>query len=202
MLLSSLIIFNSCDVYTPLITPLPDTSRMLRQSELMQKLMKEPDTPQWYRQREDITLAMGDRVFDKNFDRVFDSLIIAIANLGAHVGNMERQSGYISVSGTLLSPEIFSQLRHEGLVEYCQYYGYDPDLLQRKGEYNIDPDMTGGMIANMMQAMTITVVKEGENQTKVKLRFANVYYPRLIEEYYKAVWPALDKQIFMDKNLD
>jgi hypothetical protein len=36
----------------------------------------------------------------------------------------------------------------------------------------------------------------------VKLRFDKVYYPVLIEEYYKIVWAAVDKQMFLDDGLD
>jgi hypothetical protein len=182
---------------------MPDMERITQKSELMQKLMKEPDTSAWYKQREQITLAMGDRVFDKSFDRVFDSITVAMANLGTHVENMERQSGYISARGNLLPPDQAKQLRREYLVEYCKLNGYDVSLLDRKGKYDmgVDPDMMGGM-TNMMTGLTISLAKQGDNQTKVKLRFANTYYPRLLEEYYKVVWPALDKQIFLDKNLD
>jgi hypothetical protein len=182
---------------------MPDMKRINQQSELMQKLMNEPDASAWYTQREKITQAMGDRVFDKKFDRVFDSITVAMANLGTHVENMERQSGYISARGNLLPPEQTKQLRREYLVEYCKLNGYDVSLLDKKGDqYDMDVDVAGGMMSNMMTGLTISLVKQADNQTKVKLRFANTYYPRLLEEYYKVVWPALDKQIFLDKNLD
>jgi hypothetical protein len=29
-----------------------------------------------------------------------------------------------------------------------------------------------------------------------------VNYPAELSEYYKVVWPAIDKQIFLDKNVD
>jgi len=203
ILLVFLFTLSACG--TPVVSSivgLPDTTRMNKQMELMDKLMKEPDTSAWYKQREQITQALGDRVFDKNFDRVFDSVIVAMANLGAHVENMERQSGYISARGNILPPDQTKQLRREYLVEYCKLNRYDASLLDKKGQYDMDPDMGSGMMANTMTGLTISLVKQGDNQTKVKLRFTNTYYPRLLEEYYKVVWPALDKQIFMDKNLD
>jgi hypothetical protein len=204
ILLVCLFTLSACD--TPVVSNIigmPDMKRINQRMELMQKLMDEPDTSAWYTQREKITQAMGDRVFDKKFDRVFDSIIVAMANLGVHVENMERQSGYISARGNLLPPDQTKQLRREYLVEYCKLNGYDVSLLDKKGDqFEIDVDVTGGMMANMMTGLTISLVKQGDNQTKVKLRFANTYYPRLLEEYYKVVWPALDKQIFLDKNLD
>jgi hypothetical protein len=199
LVFSCVFILSSC-VTMP---EMPDMQRINQKSELMQKLMKEPDTSAWYNQREQVTLAMGDRVFDKSFDRVFDAIIVAMANLGAHVENMERQSGYISARGNLLPPDQTKQLRREYLVEYCKLNGYNVSLLDKSGDRfdRMDVDMMGGM-TNMMTGLTISLVKQGDNQTKVKLRFANTYYPRLLEEYYKVVWPALDKQIFLDKNLD
>jgi len=208
---SCVFILSSCVT----IPEMPDMKKLQQQMEeqraliqkkgdLMHKIMNEPDTSAWYKQREQIVQAMGDRVFDKSFDRVFDSIITAMANLGTHVENMERQSGYISARGNLLPPDQTKQLRREYLVEYCKLNGYDVSLLDKKGDQSdmIDVDVTGGMMSNMMTGLTISLVKQGDNQTKVKLRFANTYYPRLLEEYYKVVWPALDKQIFLDKNLD
>ena len=75
---------------------MPDMDRMQQKQDLMQKMMGDPQVPSWYGEREKITLAMGDRVFDKEFDRVFDSVTVALATLGANVNNMERQSGYIT----------------------------------------------------------------------------------------------------------
>ena len=46
------------------------------------------------------------------------------------------------------------------------------------------------------------MVRQTPTQTTVKLRFDNIYYPRLVEEYYKLVWATVDKQIFLDKGLD
>jgi hypothetical protein len=54
----------------------------------------------------------------------------------------------------------------------------------------------------MQQAMTISLVKQSPTQTKVKIRFSNVNYPAELQEYYKIVWPAIDKQIFLDKAVD
>ena len=142
---------------------------------------------------------MGDRVFDKDFNQVFDSLTVAMASLGVHVENMERQSGYISARGNLLPPEQTKQLRREQLVEWCRLTGDDPDLLEVRGQYDMDPDFMGGMIQRMMTGLMISLVKQGEKQTKVRLRFANAFYPKYVEECYKVVWPAIDKQIFVDK---
>ena len=97
---------------------MPDQNRMMQQNDLMQKLMKDPQVPTWYGEREKITLAMGDRVFDKEFERVFDSMTIALATLEANVNNMERTSGYITSAVPRLNPERSEQLHKASLVAY------------------------------------------------------------------------------------
>lgn len=180
---------------------MPDTDRMMSQNRLMQHLMKEPDVPAWYTQRQQITQTLGDRIFDKDFNRVFDSLTVALASMGMTVDNMERQSGYIAAHGQLLPPERDKQLRSSEVTAWCRANGYDPSLLERRGKYNIDPDMARGMM-RFSTTLTISLVKQSEKQTKVKLRFNGVYYPETLEESYKAAWPGIDKQIFIDKGTD
>jgi hypothetical protein len=53
-----------------------------------------------------------------------------------------------------------------------------------------------------MPTLTFSLVKQKENQTKVKIRASNIYYPPTLEEVYKVVWLEIDKQIFLDKSLD
>ena len=180
---------------------MPDMDRMEKKQELMQKLMADPQVPAWYTEREKIAQAMGDRVFDKDFDRVFDSLTIALASMEANVNNMERQSGYITSAVPRLNPERAEQLRKASMVDYCKHNGYDPSLLDKQGAYEIDLDSMSSF-SRMQQAMTISLVKQSPTQTKVKIRFSNVNYPAELTEYYKIVWPAIDKQIFLDRNVD
>jgi len=180
----------------------PDTDRMMSQSRLMQDLMKEPDLTEWYNQRKRVTQAMGDRVFDKSFDRVFDSLTVAIASMGMTVDNMEKESGYIVARGQILPPVQSKQLRSEELTAWCVAKGYDPSLLEQRSKYDIDPDMGSGMMERFTTTLTISLVKQSKKQTKVKLRFNGIYFPKKLEEYYKIVWPKLDKQIFLDKEID
>ena len=188
---------------TPGMGAMPDADRIQKQSELMQKLASEPDLPPWYAQRERVAQAMGDRVFDKEFDRVFDSVTVALATLGANVNNMERQSGYITSAVPTLGPEREKQLQMRAAREYCKYHKYDPSLLDKgkDDQFGIDPFMMTSM-NRYGQAMTISMVRQGKEQTKVKVRFSNIHYPSQLEEYYKTVWAAIDKQIFLDRGLD
>ena len=182
---------------------MPDTNRIQKQSELMQKLASEPDLPPWYAQRERVAQAMGDRVFDKEFDRVFDSVTVALATLGANVNNMERQSGYITSAVPSLGPEREKRLQMQAAREYCKYHKYDPSLLEKRKDEDFGIDVfTMTSMNRYGQAMTISMVRHGKEQTKVKVRFANIHYPQQLEEYYKTVWAAIDKQIFLDRGLD
>lgn len=180
---------------------MPDMDRMEKKQELMQKLMADPQLPAWHSDRERITQAMGDRIFDKDFDRVFDSLTIALGTLEANVNNMERQSGYITSAVPRLNPERAHQLSQESMRAYAVANGYDPSLLEKSGPYEMDLEsMTS--FSRMSQAMTISLVRQSATQTKVKIRFSNVNYPAELQEFYKTVWPAIDKQIFMDRHVD
>jgi hypothetical protein len=180
-----------------------DGNAMMAKQQLMQDLMNNPDLPAWHQQREKMALAVGDRVFDKGFDRVFDSMITALASLGCRVNNMERTSHYITASLPQLPPEQEQALRNEALAQYAQAKGYPPSVLQKTSSMDIDPSM-GQNIMNRMggAGLTLSMVQQGPKQTKVKLRFDNVYYPRTVDELYKTVWTAVDKQMFLDKALD
>ena len=182
---------------------MPDADKMQKQSEIMQKLMSEPDIPPWYAQRERVAQSMGDRVFDKEFDRVFDSVTVALATLGANVNNMERQSGYITSAVPSLNPQREKQLQLQAAREWCRYNKYDPTLIEKDKDdaYGLDVFSMSSM-TRFGQAMTISMVRQGREQTKVKVRFAGVHYPGQVEEYYKTIWPAIDKQIFLDRGLD
>jgi hypothetical protein len=172
---------------------------MLAQQKLMQEMQTDPDLPAWHDQREKMALAIGDRVFDKSFDRTFDSMIIALANLGCRVNNMERVSGYITSSLPELPPELSEQLKKQAVSEYAQAKGYPPSVLQANSLFNVN--LPGAMAEKMTAGVTLTMSRQGDGQTKVKVRFNSVYYPRTIEELYKRVWDAVDKQIFLDRTV-
>ena len=174
-------------------------SGMMAKQRFQQEMMKNPDLPAWHAQREKMAMAVGDRVFDKGFDRVFDSMITTLASLGCRVNNMERASGYLTSSLAQLPPEQQEGLRKEALAQYAQAKGYPPSVLQ-KGPYDFD---LGAMMERQGGAgLTLSMVKQGARQTKVKLRFDGAYYPRQVEELYKKVWSEVDRQMFLDKALD
>jgi hypothetical protein len=191
---------------------------MLEKQRLMQDVMKNPDTAEWHDQRQKIVMAQGDRVIDKGFNRVFDSMTVALATLECKVQNMERASGYITASLPAMPPDQRDSLRQEALRSYAASKGYSPSLLDKRAKSPdgsqrrqyasadfddmFDVESTIGLMGQHMGGVTLSLVRQGERQTKVKLRFDNVYYPRHVQEYYRIVWAAVDRQIFLDQALD
>lgn len=184
---------------------------LLRQrQEIYSNLLSNSDTDAWHEQRKKILLATGDRVFDKDFARVFDSLVLALASLESTVNNMERQSGYIAASGITLPSAEGRAMGREAVNEWCRLNGIDCSILDPT------PSGFGGVMESRLVGiggaipmlngggggLTFQLVKMGDDQTKVKLRFSGVNYPRAVETYYKLVWQAVDKQIFVDKNIE
>jgi hypothetical protein len=180
---------------------MPDMDRMNSQRDMMMEYMKDSDAPQWKTQREQIVNAMGDRIFDKDFNRVFDSITVALGTLECNVQNMERQSGYINASIPAIDPMVRKQIEKQSLADWARGHGYDPKLTEKTSDYDMDISMMDGM-GMIGRTMNISVVKQTATQVKVKIRFANLHEPKYVEEAYKKIWPAIDKQIFLDKNLD
>ena len=178
-------------------------AQMARQKLLM-ALVNEPDLAEWHAQREKMALAIGDRSFDKPFDRVFDSMTVALSTLGSRVNNMERGSGYITASIPSLGPTRTASIHKAAIRQYATAKGYPDSLLDKSADDRFQLDVAGSssMMMRSMAGMTLSLVRQGRTGTKVKLRFDNVYYPELVAEYYKLVWAAVDKQMFLDQSLD
>lgn len=187
-----------------------DAEVMAQQQKITNKFNNSPDSDAWYAQRQDMAKGLGDRVFDKDFARVFDSLVLAMASMELRVNNMERQSGYITASGITLPPTEAKTMRREAVLDWCAKNGFDASVLDKKfntAAYRRMGEMidTDGMMAKydkMQKSLTFQLIKMSDNQTKVKLRFSDVYYPAEVETYYKMVWEAVDKQIFVDKTIE
>jgi hypothetical protein len=179
-----------------------DMGAIQSQQQLMNDLMSSPDLPAWHDERQKLTMARGDRVFDKSFSEVFEGMIIALATLGSRVNNMDHASGYITASIPDLGPERNKELQTEQLAEYAKIKGYPDSVLQNQ-RYGMNLATTQSMYARMGgSGLTLTMVHQSANQTKVKLRFDNVYFPKTEDELYRNVWAAVDKQMFLDKALD
>ncbi len=181
---------------------MPDLETMTAKQRLMQDLISDPDLPAWHAQREKMALAVGDRVFDRSFERVFDSMTVALATLGSRVNNMERVSGYITASIPDLGPAKLGAMRQDAMRQYAVAKGYPPSAAEKGGGlFDMDADI-GSSMTRHMSGLTLSLVRQGARQTKVKLRFDNVFYPALVNEYYKVVWAGVDKQMFLDQSLD
>ncbi len=213
------IALSGCGVYSAL-RPAPDPStyaknmqaaqqksmaELSERSRFQQDLQNRPDLPAWHDEREKMALAIGDRVLDKNFDVTFDAMITALANLGCRVSNMERISGFITSSLPELPPELAEELNNEARAEYAQARGYSPAVLQApSGSMAFVPQFAipqATMAERMASGVTLTIAPSGGTQTRVKLRFNGVYYPRKVEELYKRVWDAVDKQLFLNRTI-
>ena len=175
---------------------------MMGKQKLSMEMMSSPDLPTWHAQREKMALAIGDRSFQRPFARVFDSLTVALATLGSRVQNMERASGYITGSIPQLEPTRAAAMQEAGMRQYAVAKGYPPSIFDKKNSGGMMDIDFGGMMERGMAGFTISLVRQGAKDTKAKLRFDNVYYPDLVAEYYKVIWAAVDKQMFLDAALD
>lgn len=206
----ALALLSGCFGLTEAINIQRDQETVMQRTKLNNKFANNPDTDAWHDARQKLALATGDRVFDRDFARVFDSLTLAVATLELKIANMERTSGYIAASGITLPPSEARGLRREAVNDWCRQNGFDPAILDvplRSNAMGRMGDMLdfSGMMAKydkMQKGLTFQLVRMGDNQTKVKLRFSDVYFPGEVEVYYKLVWQAVDKQIFVDQNID
>jgi len=187
-----------------------DQEVFAERQRISSRFSSNPDTDAWHEGRQKIAAALGDRDFDQGFARVFDSLVLAMADLELKMGNIERQSGYLSASGMTLPPSEAKAMRREAVVEWCKLHGFDYAVLDRPlktSEMQRMSDMVdlNGMMARYertAKTLTFQLVKLGEGKTRVKLRFSDVYYPGEVETYYKLIWQAVDKQIFVDETVE
>ena len=190
-----------------------DQNLLQQKTQISTGFASNPDTDAWHEQRQKISLATGDRIFDKDFGRVYDSLVLAVSTLELKVNNMERTSGYIQATGIALLPTESKTMKHDAIRDWCIQKGFDPAIPDKQ---MADPQMEsmsttmadfagsgfGGQSVKAQKGLTFQLVKMGDTQTKVKLRFSDVFYPAEMEAYYKLVWQAVDKQIFVDKNVE
>ncbi len=138
-------------------------------------------------------LALGERVYDKTFNRIFDAIIIGMPDTGYTVKNMEKSSGYIFAEGKYeMPPDQFIRMVEEMRQEIRNVSGFKikNDIIYEARE---------------VDAVSISLLSFGNQQTKVKIRIktdAPNTYPPYLEEIYKSVWRAIERQVFLDENLD
>ncbi len=140
-----------------------------------------------------LNLALGERVYDKSFNRIFDAIIIGMPDTGYTVKNMEKSSGYIFAEGKYeMPPDQFIRMVEEMRQEIRNVSGFKikNDIIYEARE---------------VDAVSISLLSFGNQQTKVKIRIktdAPNTYPPYLEEIYKSVWRAIERQVFLDENLD
>lgn len=187
-----------------------DSNLFKQNQKILSDFWGNPDTDAWQEQRKKIAQSIGDRIFDTDFNRVYDSLVLAVSTLELKVNNMERTSGFIQATGIALPPSESKAVSRETIIEWLRLNGYDSSVLD-KNDYRSNKiwdiqqqsiQVNTAYYLNKPRSLTFQLVKMGDKQTKVKLRFADVFYPPEIESYYKIVWKAVDKQIFVDQNIE
>ena len=184
-----------------------DSDLMMMKSEITSGFMANPDTNSWYNARENITNALGDRDYDATFSRTFDSLVVAVSSMGISVKNMERRSGYISAQGLSLPPSVKNDIRNKIIRDWATESGFDSSILDQpfKNEsYNrlSESHNITTQFLEMERSITFQLVRLDDENTRIKTRFSNVYYPEELEFYYKQIWQEIDKQIFKDENIE
>jgi hypothetical protein len=154
---------------------------------------------QWGEEDARINEALGERVYDKDFDVVFSAAVTGLADIGFVVKNMERQSGYILAEGFgPIPPDQFKKLAQMGA-----------DELNKASSRHWYPQVSSS------RAVTITMLRLGDQKTKVKMRIVRPQtstnsngnhfkdiYPAILQAEYQCCWQALEKQMFLDENLD
>jgi len=153
----------------------------------------------WGERNQQQHIALGERVFDKDFDLVFTGIVTGLSDIGFSIKNMERQSGYILAEG----PTPLSAEEEQAISE------------QMVNEINaVSPTRWNVRLGNATESVTIVVKRQGADQCKVKMRLAVVAvdgnykakhsasYPPRLEAEYRKMWQAIQRQIFLDQNLD
>ncbi len=156
---------------------------------------------EWEDTNKQQNIALGERVYQRDFDLVFTAVVTGLSDLGLAIKNMERQSGYILAEGpTTLSTEEENRFAQEAAAQARQ----GSSMWSR----------TYVTLGNGTLATTITLKRIADGHTKVKMRIAvvalsgpatNKYYgvyPPWLQAEYQKMWQALDRQIFLDENLD
>lgn len=139
-----------------------------------------------------IHLALGERVLDKKFDQVFNAMIIGLPDVGLTVKNMEKSSGYIFAEGKLTMPmDEYMKLVNDQFQEIREYSG-------RK--------FTFETYEFIDVKVSIYLFRINDRQTKVKVRITSdlsgIIYPPWLERAYNGIWRSVERQVFLDENLD
>jgi len=145
---------------------------------------------QWGEEDQRQNEALGERVYDKDFDLVFSAIVTGFSDIGFSVRNMERQSGYILAHGPSPIPD----------PEYRSLVQASCDEINKVATRTWHPNP-----GRAAKSVTITLVRLDANKVKVKMRIAAGRfqdYPPLMRAEYQRLWQALERQIFLDENLD
>jgi len=173
----------------------------------------------WQTEVSKVNLANGEKVYEKDYDQVFDSVITALSNLGMKIDSTEKQSGVINATGNPLAVDLRKKLNYQKASDYAKLEGYDsmvlsvPIVVSRlssKDAYNplgltvrvLNQGLADNKNVYDPTGAVTLITNPKTNKTKIKLRIVRESYPPYAEEVYKAVWNEIDKQLFLDVNID
>lgn len=153
----------------------------------------------WGEKNKQQNLALGEKKYTGDYNKIFSAVIIAMSDSGFSVKNMERTSGYILSEG--LNP-----LSADKGYQFSVQMTDELNKISGIKRWNPTP-------GNFSLSVTMNLLDIKDGQVKIKMRISTlsvkqadtVYtslYPSMLAEIYKVVWSNIERQIFLDKNLD
>lgn len=177
----------------------------------------------YQKQNEKIAQSVGERVLDKNLNEAFSAFVIALPELGLIPKTVDRNAGFISAEGPI--PTSDGQFREDlkGLVnDMTRVTGFSGGAIMVSQLYIVPaPDKS-------TLCLTVAAKQLAEGKTRVRLMLSgkgnptrimidqsylgdrdwDVYksfediYPPLHLHVLEAIWRKVDRQLFLDKNID
>ncbi len=146
----------------------------------------------------------GEKLFNKDYDLVFNSIIKALSIEQCSVSTVAKDAGYIAASGFLFRDAELQILSDDRIAEAnrinkatWEEYGFDnwPNATDVPLEYMTVP-------AFQASKFNILVTQEKNNQVKVKMTF--IYndsgaHARYVEANYVKFWKIINERITLDE---
>lgn len=169
-------------------------------------------------QNQQIALAQGERVLNKDFASVFSAIITALPEVGLSVKNMDRQSGFINAEGPIpLSKDraiadIHSLIDEMGTASGFKH-GAQFYYVPAPEKTTVSLTLSAKPIEKTKTKIRIRIVTKG-TPARVKSSVDNQnwddIYPNPIDEVYpvlhrhilEEIWMRIDRQVFLEEKLD
>ena len=147
---------------------------------------------EWKQRNEQYALVYGQRVFAKDYNKVFTSVVTALSGEGMTVKNMERQSGYIFAEGPNPLPSAkATELGEESVRIIIEKTGRKDKYIT--GNYTYVVTVTVSQIDPMSTSVKMRLSMSVNSQDKDKYKF-NELYPRTYLEVQRYLLEKIDRQ--------